>query len=138
MIKSTKKVEKVNVYSDDFDGTGRTVLGRVNCNYNLDYFDGRDWNCGCTGMHAGLTIARDGTYILIHGSQWQNDRNWAEYITMFQALKTIVETDNLDLLQEGRFKELRELYEKYKDDLDDIEIDLCPKEHLSTDGWYMD
>jgi len=141
--------ELVNVYSNFNDGTGYEILTRVHYNDNLDFFDGQNTTCGCTGMHAGLTKLRDGTYVLIHGSQWQGDLDWAEIIDEYDALDLIVKTDNLYLLDEPRFKDLKQMYEKQKankknnkdeedeeDEEDDYDDMLCPHTHLNSNGWY--
>ena len=97
----------VNVY----DENGR-VIAMVEANNNLDWWDGSNWTCGSTGRHKGLTRLKTGEYVLIHGTQWQGERDWAEIITPEQALQEILKSGNMELLEEERFSELKALYEK--------------------------
>lgn len=102
-----KKEYRVNVY--DKDGK---VVARVRYNRNLDFWNGRDWTCGEVGRHKGLTKLKDGRYVLIHGTQWQGERDWAEIITPEQALQEILRSQNLHLLETKKFAELKKLYEQ--------------------------
>lgn len=99
------KMRMVNVY-DGYD-----VIARVQYNNNLDYWNGHDWTNGGVGRHKGLTRLKNGRYVLIHGTQWQGERDYAEIITANQALQEILHAGRLELLEEPRFKELKELYE---------------------------
>lgn len=96
----------VNVYDDD-----GTVVARVKYSDNLDYWDGNNRTCGSTGRHKGLTKLRDGRYVLIHGTQWQGEKDSAEIITAEEALQEILSSGNTDLLDEKRFAELKEMAE---------------------------
>jgi len=93
----------VNVY----DKNDR-IVARVKYNSNLDYWDGRNWTCGSVGRHRGLTKLKDGRYVLIHGTQWQGERDWAEIISPEEALQQILRSGNTDLLD--KYKDLKELY----------------------------
>ena len=86
------------------------VFGRVRYNQNLDYWDGRDWTCGATGRHEGLTKLKDGRYVLIHGNQWKGERDSAEIITAEEALNKILKSGNSDLLKLTKFQGLKELF----------------------------
>ena len=97
----------VNVYDEYGD-----VIARVGYNQNLDRWDGSNWTCGSTGRHKGLTRLEDGRYVLIHGTQWQGERDTAEIISADQALQEILHADATDLLEEPKFAELKELWEK--------------------------
>ena len=67
---------KIPVYEDG------NIIARVNYNSDLDYWDGRNWTCGSTGHHKGLTkLKKSGQYVLIHGTQWQGERDSAEIIS---------------------------------------------------------
>lgn len=101
-----EKEYRVNVYDNG------EVVGRVRYNANLDYWDGRNWTCGETGRHKGLTKLKDGRYVLIHGTQWQGERDYAEVITKEQALQEILKAQRLELLETKKFRELKELYKK--------------------------
>lgn len=111
-----KKEYRVTVY--DSDGK---AIARVRYNNNLDYWDGRNWTCGILGRHKGLTKLKDGRYVLIHGSDWVGERDWAEVITPEEALYEILKSNNMHLLKTKKFRELRGLYndrlvKEYEDD----------------------
>ena len=99
----------VNVY----DENGR-VIAMVKANNNLDWWDGSNWTCGSTGRHKGLTRLSDGRYVLIHTTQWQGERDYAEIISEKQALQEILEADAVELLEEPKFAELKKLWEESK------------------------
>jgi len=101
----------VNVY--DKNGL---VIARVAYDSNLDHWDGYNWTCGGRGFHAGLVKLNDGFYMLIYGSEWVGDHNWTEIITADEALQVIIQANKFDLLEEVRFKELKEIYEKKVND----------------------
>ena len=118
-----KKEYRVNVYADEFM---EEVIARVRYNQNLDFWDGRNFTCGSTGRHKGLTKLKDGRYVLIHGTQWQGEKDYAIVISAEQALQEILKSGNLDLLETKKFRELKELYEKQmvaeeEDDLEEEE-----------------
>ncbi len=73
------------------------VVGEVEYNSNLDYWDGSNYTCGGAGRHKGLTQLSDGRYVLIHGSQWQGERNYAEVINEVRAVQEILKSGNIDL-----------------------------------------
>lgn len=98
---------RVNVYND----YGQ-VVGRVRYNQNLDYWDGHNWSNGGSGYHKGLTKLKDGSYVLIHGSDYVGDRIYAEIISDYEALQEILKSQSLELLKTKKFKELKELAEK--------------------------
>lgn len=103
----TKKFEyRVSVYEND------KVIARVRYNACLDFWDGHNWTCGSTGRHKGLTKLKDGRYVLIHGTQWQGENDWAEVITPEQALQEILKSGNADLLRMKKFKDLKDLYDQ--------------------------
>ena len=88
------------------------IVGRVQYNTNLDYWDGSNNTCGSPGRHKGLTrITIDGEkcFVLIHGTQWQGERTTAEIISDEQALQEILRAENEKLL------------EKYFPDYEDLE-----------------
>ena len=100
------KEYRVNVYDGD------EVVARVRYNSNLDFWDGRNFTCGSTGRHKGLTKLKDGRYVLIHGTQWQGEKDYAEIITPKQALQEILKSGNTELLELKKFKELKQAYKK--------------------------
>jgi hypothetical protein len=99
----------VNVY----DENGR-VIAMVEANNNLDWWDGSNWTCGSTCRHKGLTRLSDGRYVLIHTTQWQGERDYAEIISEKQALQEILKADAVELLEEPKFAELKKLWEESK------------------------
>ena len=101
-----KKEYRVNVYEDG------EVIARVRYNQDLDYWDGRNFTCGSTGRHKGLTKLKDGRYVLIHGTQWQGEKDYAIVISAEQALQEILKSGNHDLLETKKFRELKEMYEQ--------------------------
>ena len=118
-----KKEYRVNVYADEFM---EEVIARVRYIQNLDFWDGRNFTCGSTGRHKGLTKLKDGRYVLIHGTQWQGEKDYAIVISAEQALQEILKSGNHDLLETKKFRELKELYEKQmvaeeEDDLEEEE-----------------
>jgi len=96
---------KVNVYDDD------RIVAVVNYNKNLDFWDGRNWSCGTVGYHKGLTKLRNGKYVLIHGTDWQGQKDYAEIISADQALQEILKSGNIELLNSKKYDELKILYE---------------------------
>lgn len=101
-----EKQYRVNVYDGDDD-----VIARVRYNTDLDYWDGRNWTNGGTGKHKGITKLKDGRYVLIHGTDWEGEKDWAEVISAEQALQEILKAQKLELLDTKKFKELKEIYE---------------------------
>jgi len=110
------KQYRVNVYEDG------DVIARVRYNQNLDYWDGRNWTNGGVGRHKGLTKLLDGRYVLINGTNWQGEKDWAEIISPEQALQEILKSGNTELLDTKKFAGLKKLYEeKYLIEDDELE-----------------
>lgn len=103
----SRKEYRVTVY--DADGK---AIARVRYNNNLDYWNGRDWTCGALGRHKGLTRLKDGRYVLIHGTDWMGERDWAEVITPKEALYQVLKSGNTYLLDMKKFKDLKALYDE--------------------------
>lgn len=99
----------VNVYSDE---SRNDLIGVVNYNQNLDYVVGTNWQNGSVGYHKGITKLKNGEFVIIRGSDWQGDNNYAYVVSNTEALDEIIKSGNLQLLESKRFKELKELYEK--------------------------
>jgi hypothetical protein len=120
-----KKEYRVNVYENQYDLDG-DVIARVRYNQDLDFWNGRNWQNGGMGRHKGITKLKDGRYVLIHGTDWQGEKDWAEIISPEQALQEILKSGNHNLLETKKFRELKELYEKQmvaeeEDDLEEEE-----------------
>lgn len=93
------------------------IIGRVAANTNLDYWDGSNLCHGGLGRHLGLTVRKNGDLVLIHTSQWQGARDYAEVVDEEEAMQAILRADAIHLLDEPRFKRLKDLYDaKYVDD----------------------
>jgi len=95
---------RVNVFNEKGD-----VVARVRYNSNLDYWDGRNWSNGGVGKHKGLTKLKDGSYVLIYGTDFQGEKDYGIIITPQQALNEILKSGNSHLLKTKKFKELAEL-----------------------------
>jgi len=100
-------MSRVNVYENQW--CQGSVIARVEYNSRLDHWDGRNWSDGGLGTHLGITRLRDGRYVLIHGTQWEGERDWAEVVTDAEALKAILGSGNEHILDEPKFRSLREL-----------------------------
>lgn len=85
------------------------IVGRVEYNTLLDYWDGYNFTCGSTGRHLGITRLKNGSCVLIHGTQCQGEQDYAEVVTAAEALQAILRTDNTELLKESKFQDLRKL-----------------------------
>ena len=108
-----RKQYRVNVYENQYGLIlNGDVIARVRYNQDLDYWDGRNWQNGGVGRHKGITKLRDGRYVLIHGTDWQGEKDWAEIISPEQALQEILKSGNTELLETKKFTELKKLYEK--------------------------
>jgi hypothetical protein len=105
----------VNVYNDY-----NKIIGRVNYSENLDCLYNGNFQNGGVGLHKGLAKLKNGNYVLIYGSNWQGDRDYAKIISKTDALDEIIESKNLSLLDEPRFKELKDLYDSLYSDCEEL------------------
>lgn len=105
---------KVNVYEQHPQGplSWNEVIARVEYNQLLDSWDGSDWQNGGLGMHLGITKLRDGRYVLIRGTQWTGERDYAWIATDEEALDAILQSDNTELLERKKFARLKDLAAK--------------------------
>ena len=79
----------VNVYEGDRHEGG--IIGRVTYNECLDHWDGHNHTCGSTGLHLGISrLKKSGQMVLIHGTQWQGNHDYAEAVTDQQAIQAIL------------------------------------------------
>lgn len=93
------------------------IVGQVEYNSILDYWDGKNYTGGSTGRHLGITqLRKSGMYVLIHGTQWQGERNYAEVVTDKEALDAILKSGHEELLEEKKFARLKALYEELDSD----------------------
>lgn len=84
------------------------VIAQVEYNDDLDYWDGRNYTCGSTGRHLGCTKLKSGKYVLIHGTQWEGERDSAEVVTGEELLKAAARTGSMNLVLE-RYPELKKI-----------------------------
>lgn len=101
---------RVNVYECEFGGG--EIISRVRYNASLDYWDGRNWSNGGTGMHKGITKLKDGRYVIIIGSNWQGDKDYGYIVSADEALQEILRSQSTELLETKKFKELKEMYDE--------------------------
>ncbi len=95
----------VNVYKEG------ELIATVKYNSNLDQWNGNNYQNGGTGKHLGITKLEDGTFVAIHGSDWQGDTDWAEIITPKKAYELIMKFDET-MLEWEAFKELNRFTDK--------------------------
>lgn len=98
IIHTMEVVDMIAVYDGYFEGDG-DVIARVRYNNNLDRWNGRNWSCGDIGHHKGLTRLKDGRFVLIFGSEWTGERDYAEIISEKEALQEIFKSGNDKLLK---------------------------------------
>ena len=89
-------VKVVNEFGD--------LVAVVKYNNNLDFWDGRNFSCGSA---SGITKLKDGRYVLIHGTDWQGERDYAEIVTDEEALNAIISTGHAELLEKKNLSHLR-------------------------------
>jgi len=106
-----RKQYRVNVYENQYDLDG-DVIARVRYNQDLDFWNGRNWQNGGMGRHKGITKLKDGRYVIIIGSDWQGERDYAYVVNAHEALQEILKSGNIELLETKKFAELKKLYEK--------------------------
>ena len=110
-----KKEYRVNVYPSlngmepDFEAD---VIARVRYNQDLDFWDGRNYTCGSTGRHKGITKLKTGEYVIIYGTQWQGEKDYAVTVDPMTALQEILKSGNVELLETKKFKDLKKLAEE--------------------------
>ena len=93
----------VNIY----DESGN-VIGIVKYNDNLDVWNGQNRQNGGTGRHLGITRVNNGSFVLIHGTDWQGESDYAEIISDKEAFQNIMKYSP-ELLEQEKFKEFQKL-----------------------------
>ncbi|MGE7305773.1 hypothetical protein AAXE64_28055 [Priestia megaterium] len=117
---------RVPVYESHEDKSfGESPIARVRYNTELDFWDGRNFSNGGTGFHKGITKLKDGRFVIIEGSQWQGDRDYAYVVSDDEALNEILKSNHADLLKRKKFVALKELYKQkmIEEDEDDSLIE---------------
>ena len=88
------------------------VIGSVENNNDLDFWDGHNWTNGGPGRHLGFGQLDSGEFYLIHGTQWQGEQDYAFLVSAEEIIKEAIKSDNIDQLEE--YPELMHIYkEKY-------------------------
>ncbi len=103
---------------------GDQVVGRVRYNNILDHWNGSEWSVGSVGHHMGITKLANGKYVLIYGTQWEYEKDWAEVVTDTAALQAILQANKVELLARKKFKRLAAMYkdlEQEEEEAEDIE-----------------
>lgn len=67
-----------------FDENGMAI-GRVNCQYNCDIWDGHNWQNGGAGNHRGVGKTTTGKFYIIHGSDWEGVQSTANIVSKEEA-----------------------------------------------------
>lgn len=96
----------VNVYENG------ELVAVVKYNQDLDVWNGSNYQNGGTGRHLGITRLADGRYVLIYGSDWQGDTDYAEIVSDRTAYEKIMKYDS-GMLELDKFKDLK----KFEDNL---------------------
>jgi len=92
------------------------IVARVEYNDRLDHWDGQNYSSGAVGKHLGFTQLEDGRFVLIHGTQWQGERDTAEIVSPERIVKEALRGDNEEELED--FPELIEVLEKMPNEVD--------------------
>ena len=117
------KQYRVNVYLDRYEL--KEVVARVRYNQDLDYWNGSNWQNGGTGRHKGITKLKDGRFVIIKGTDWQGEKDYAYVVEDEEALQEILKAQQLELLKTKKFSRLKKLYEeKYHPQADDLEEEI--------------
>jgi hypothetical protein len=93
------------------------VVASVEYNSILDHWDGSNWTAGSTGRHLGITkLKKLDFFVLIHGTQWQGEQDYAEIVPDEEALQAILRAGHDELLDDPKYSRLKELWESQKDE----------------------
>jgi hypothetical protein len=96
-----------------YEKNDKSLFRTVRVNTNLDFWNGKYYSSGIEGEHLGLTKLQDGTLVLIYS--FDDDRaSFTKIITPEEAIENIEKTQHYDLLKKYKFKELADLYRKWK------------------------
>ena len=98
----------VPIYDDD-----QTILGEIEENTDLDYWDGHNRCNGGVGIHRGLALWND-EYVLIHSSQHSGSHSHAEIISAENAVQEILRSGEVELFDEFPGLNRKELNPKTK------------------------
>lgn len=106
-----KKIEckMVVLYNENHD-----VIGDVEYNDNLDYWDGRNMTNGGSGRHLGFGQIESGEFYLIYGTQWQKEVDRAEIVSARKIVVEVIKSDKAP----DEFVDYPELVEIYKNEFE--------------------
>lgn len=108
----------INVYDENNE-----IIARVRYNNDLDYWDGQNHTNGGDFMHKGITKLRKlDKYVIIIGSGWQGQLDKAYVVSDKEALHEILVAGCDELLEQGRFKRLRDLCHASLDTEEEVEV----------------
>ena len=111
---------RISVYTDQYAAeNGGEVIARVRYNADLDFWNGQNMENGGRGLHRGITKLRDGSYVIIIGSQWENSRDYAYVVSPEEALQEIIKSGHEELLDTKKFKDLKPLLDQMIEEEDD-------------------
>lgn len=100
---------KIKVYNNDLD---KEVVAHVEYNTLLDTWDENNNHCnGGMGRHLGITKLGNDTFVLIHGTDWTGETDYAICVSDKEALQAILQSDHIELLEEAKFKTLKTLHD---------------------------
>lgn len=85
------------------------VIGEVEYNNKLDYWDGRNYVNGGVGLHKGFGQLKDNRFYMIHGTQWQGQFDNAKICDPKEIVKEAIRTGNTNELD--KFPKLKSIYE---------------------------
>lgn len=86
------------------------IIGEVDYNQDLDYWDGRNWTNGGVGKHKGFGQLDDGRFYIIYGSQWQGDMSYARICSKEKLIKEMIKSSNSKYIED--YPELEEIYDE--------------------------
>jgi len=115
------------------DETGK-IVALVDRNANLDVWDGNNFTSGEIGKHLGITYLRSAMkYVLIHSTQWQGEKDWAEIISDDRAASEIAYRVP-ELFEDPRFRKLRYMIASEEDLPCEIIFDTAVVLHGNSQG----
>ncbi|RCV65284.1 hypothetical protein C5S53_04545 [Methanophagales archaeon] len=102
------KVYRVPVYDEG------KIVARVEYNNNLDWWDGHNFTSGSIGRHLGLTRLKDGSFVLIYGTQFEGETSYADIVSEETAFQAALKSGNEEILNKY-FKEKLQAMDKLEE-----------------------
>lgn len=74
----------------------KTEKGIVNTakaviSYDLDQWNGSNWQCGGIGLHQAIFKSRNGQWYILHTSQWPGSTDTIEFISENEAYERLAD-----------------------------------------------